>query len=105
MGFLAVVLPSMKSFISFLLLACGVLPLFAEDPVLPLAPVNTICPESGDPIDINAGVVTVKVLLPDKSVKDVTIGACCGNCLADIPAKPQMYGIAALANKKAEKEK
>jgi hypothetical protein len=92
----------MKSLIPFLLLVNGILPLCAEDPVLPPPPVNTICPKSGDPIDINAGVVTVKVELPDKTVKDVTIGACCGNCLGDIPAKPQLYGIAALANKKAE---
>jgi hypothetical protein len=93
----------MKSLIPFLLVAFSVHSLRAEDAVVPPAPVNTICPKSGDPVDINAGVVTVKVELPDKTVKDVAIGACCGNCLEAIPAKPQLYGAAALVNKEARK--
>jgi hypothetical protein len=95
----------MKSLIPLMLLACSVLPLCAEAAVVPPPPVNTICPMSGDPVDINAGVVTVKVELPDKTVIDVTIGVCCGNCLGDIPANPQLYGTAALANKESGKSK
>jgi len=60
--------------------------------------VNTVCPGSGDKVDPDLKPITVTT----KDGKQVTIGVCCKDCLADIKKDPDKYAAAALANQKAK---
>jgi|GEM_PF-5794365 hypothetical protein len=65
----------------------------ADDPV---KADNTVCPNSGKPIDPSVPAITAT----DASGKTVHIGACCNNCAAKIAKDPGKYAAAAEADKK-----
>lgn len=68
--------------------------LFAEEGS---KPVNTVCPESGDKIDLAVKPYAVKT----KDGSTVLIGVCCKMCIDDIKKNPEKYAAAAKADKKA----
>lgn len=80
-----------------LLLVCAAIPAWSDDPPKdsPKA-TNTICPNSGEPID--ASVTPVAATTSDG--KKVEIGACCAKCQAMIKADPAKYADAAAKNQK-----
>jgi hypothetical protein len=59
--------------------------------------VNTVCPNSGKPIDPTVPTIAAT----DTSGKTVQIGACCNNCAAKIKKDPTKFVAAAEADKKA----
>jgi len=58
--------------------------------------VNTVCPNSGKPIDPTVA----PVVATDKDGKTVGIGACCNYCAAKIKKDPAKFVAAAEADKK-----
>lgn len=61
-----------------------------------LKAVNTVCPNSGKPIDPAVAPTSAT----DAAGKTVGIGACCNNCAAKIKKDPAKFVAAAEADKK-----
>jgi hypothetical protein len=78
--------------IGAVLSVAGTTTAFADD----AKPVNTVCPNSGKPIDPSVPPVATT----DKDGKTVYIGACCTHCAAKIAKDPATYVAAAEANTK-----
>jgi hypothetical protein len=86
--------------VALALLLSGIAAAADATPAAPAAaakPVNTVCPNEGDPVDPSIAPVTVTM----KDGKTVVIGVCCGKCPPIIAKDPEKYGAAALKNQKA----
>ncbi|MEK7414957.1 MAG: hypothetical protein AAB263_16710 [Planctomycetota bacterium] len=60
--------------------------------------VNTICPVSGESVDVSIAPVAVKT----KDGRTVNVGVCCAKCPAVIKKNPDLCADAAAENKKCE---
>ncbi len=66
--------------------------------VAPAKVVNTVCPNSGDPVDPAIAPTTVTT----KDGKTVVIGTCCAKCAAIVAKDPDKFAAAAEKNEKAK---